>query len=100
MNGFAPKEVNTLIESSSHLGYNTDAGMIRTMRNGLLQFTDPKMYTRAVTDPMPEYVNAENVAETLQQMNEDEESEKKADDPKTQTIVRLYGEGQELDDAQ
>lgn len=100
MNGFEPKEVNTLIETSSQLGYNSDAGIIKTMRNGLLQFSDPKLYTRAVTEPMPQYENAENVDETLKQMNEDEESEKKPDDPKTQTIVRLYGEGQDLDDAQ
>lgn len=73
MNGFNPKEVNTLIEASSHLGYNTDSGIIRTMRNGLSQFSDPKLYTRAVTEPMPQYENAENVEETLKQMNDDDE---------------------------
>ena len=73
MNGFEPKEINTLIETSSHLGYNSDSGIIRTMRNGLLQFSDPKMYTRSVTEPMPQYENAENVQETLKQMNDDYE---------------------------
>lgn len=74
MNGFEPKEVNTLIETSSQLGYNSDAGIIKTMRNGLLQFSDPKLYTRAVTEPMPQYENAENVEETLKQMNDEEDS--------------------------